>query len=277
METGETLDSKNEEEIKKSKESEKPPKTGLVILGRGIELGRTGSKPKWRPTSLIEKSVRTGYRLFNLDKGDEETVIGGANANLLATAQLIEEMDKASKKPEILIGAAGCPPYLQSFSPEYPNLAEGKVIFEGLARKVDISEIEQEILKDNVDSIDDVIVAHQRALDLGLDKLVFITVDVHAPRIRDLIDLVKALNPKFAEVESEVLKAEEILMRRNRRYKKVVQEELNSDAYRRTWNQEQKGRKLLRDGTYRFKSKNELLKQYPEILHFGKRVFSQPL
>lgn len=259
------------------KENKNPDRVGLVILGRNIELGKPFGKPRWRPTSLIAKMDRPGLRQSDLKKEDEEAMIGGANANVIAAAQIIEEMAQNGQKPEIVIAAAGRPPYLQRFLKEYSNLSEGKILFERLSRKINLEQIPHEILEDNIDSVDDIIVAHQRALDLGLNKLVFVTVKVHAPRVRDLVDLAKALNPKYEDVKTEVLEAESILERRSKHHKRVLNQELNSPAYKKTWQRELNGRRQLREGTYNFKSKNELLKKYPEILQSGRQIFTQPL
>ena len=277
----------SESSVSLSIENDKQTKTGLVILGRGIELGTVNTKDKygvlvsskrtWRPTSLVEKVTRTGKRRVDISKDDEDVVIGGANANVLATAQLVQEMKKNGQILGVIIAAAGRPPYLQPYLENYPNLSEGRILFERLSKKVDLKSIPHEILEENVDSIDDIIVAHQRALKEGINKLIFVTVNVHAPRVRDLIDLVKVLEPSFSKVVSEVVESESILGKRSKKYAKIIQDEIESSAYQRTWEREQNGRRQLREGTYSFKSQSPLIAKYPAVLRERSDIFSQAL
>lgn len=64
----------------------------IIVFGRGIAKDRTG---KWRPTPYFEepsKGQHSGIFKLDVDPKSEESVVGGANANVLATYHLYKKL-----------------------------------------------------------------------------------------------------------------------------------------------------------------------------------------
>lgn len=234
----------------------------ICILGRGIEKVKTSSGYVWRPTRLIEKlsekGWHTGYRLQGLDPDNEFTVIAGSNANVLAAIQLLEELIKNGNPPQLIIFAAGRPPYLVD-DPD-PTLSEGTILAAKFVRSIKIDEAnmpEIAIQSRNKNTRDDLEESLRLATEKGLKRLAVVTVSVHIERVREFFNLILKENPQFKNFDVSFFASEKVLLNRYRSvplYKKLLARVEESAAYQETIEKERKGIEALRSGTYDFSS-----------------------
>lgn len=230
----------------------------ICVFGRGIEKVKTSSGYVWRPTRLIEKlseeGTHTGFRVQGLNPDDDDVVIAGANANVLASSQLFEELSKTGNSPSVVIFAAGRPQYLAD-DPD-PTLSEGKVLAEKFVRIVKLGGAnmpEVVIQSGNQNTRDDMEQTLRFVSERNLKQLAIITVSTHMGRVKELFGLFLKENPQLKNLEVQFFDAEKVLLNRYRAvslYKKVLAQLQNSVAYQRTKEKEQRGIEVLLSGNY---------------------------
>src|SRR5262249_1871072 len=87
----------------------------LCVLGRGIERVQTRYGSVWRPTRYLEQPSADGSHTGNrnpAEQHDETSLIAGGHANLLAASTLFNRLRRQGATPNLVIFAAGRPPYL---------------------------------------------------------------------------------------------------------------------------------------------------------------------
>ncbi len=230
----------------------------ICILGRGIERVSTNWGNVWRPTRYIElpsdAGGHTGFRAPNIDPNDEESLIAGSNANVLAACQLVDEMMRAGVLPALMIFAAGRPPYLSN--ERDATLTEGKVLVERFLRKMESScrSVRIEILAKNRTTRDDINEALRLTVQNNAAHLTILSSEVHLPRAREFLKVAVNSTQDFRGVDVVFLAAEDLLFRRysrSKRFSLALQILRQSRAYQRTMEMERTGLHALRTGTYK--------------------------
>lgn len=261
---------------------------GIAVFGRGIEKGwvvdgRTGEKTyQWRPTSMLEKTgergSHTGERVLGLDQldeADDSVLIGGCNANVLAATYLLRKFPDVN----FLAFAAGRPAYLKN---EPAGLSEGTVMAERFFRKA--ARFDDRFRGLGIDSFEDLrgykfiglpglnifiedknTATNQdieQTLDLAyqnrIKRLQMITIGVHAPRSKLMLDEVLRLRLELANIDTQLVDSDYLIQElapqfhrdgesAKRKFGAVFKKADNSSAFTRTCVNEMFGqRKVLR-------------------------------
>lgn len=230
--------------------------SAICVLGRGIERVRTGAGLVWRPTRFIEKlgddKQHTGLRHGGINENDDVSVIAGANANVLAAAQLFEELQNGNRAPKILIFAAGRPSYLIRLE---PKLTEGSVLSARFSRAITPTFVPPRVavLDANKNTYDDAIESLRLAEREKIGNLEIITVAVHLPRTREFYLMAQNTNSALKRLSLHFHSSEKILLRRYATHQALCEAITllkSSRAYSRTAEREQQGLEDLRAGRY---------------------------
>ena len=230
------------------------PCEAIVVLGRGVCKDKEG---RWRPTPYFEQlkeSQHSGVFNNNPDPENENTVIGGGNANVLAIFHLYKELSKCGRPPKLIIFAAGRPDFLKS---EPSAISEGMVMRNVLFRRLDREKIKRPetiILADNKNTKDDIEESLKTLVQRGIKTATIITVQVHVDRAIEFTKLAKAKTERSADIDITFISSEAILGEINPRYKKIFEEAKKSAPSQRTEIKEKVGIEALRRGKYNFES-----------------------
>jgi hypothetical protein len=225
------------------------------ILGRGIERVPTKSGLVWRPTRLIEtpstNGHRSGLRTVTAHPNDGNSIIAGANANVLAGVHLFQEQERIHGPVDLIIFAAGRPPYLERLDPE---LTEGSVLAERFRRAVGVGKCPAlEILGSNKNTYHDMLGMLQLAHRRRVKRLIVISIRLHIPRAKAFGHLILDAYKEFAATRIDYLSAEELLAMRYRdrlNFTKMFDSLIRSKAYQRTLEMEERGLRAIHSGTY---------------------------
>jgi hypothetical protein len=237
-----------------SQESEtRPMYDAIVVFGRGIGKDERG---RWHPTPYIEETVdgqHSGVFKTSVNTEGRNAYIGGANANVLAAVQLFEESVREGSRPKLVIFAAGRPDYLKD---EASWLSDGKILEDKFKRKIGKSnhQVDTKVIRQNKNTRDDVEQSLKIAKDHGLGRVAIITVGVHIPRSREFYEVAKKEGNVSTDIQVDFISSEEILGRRDRRFTKIFEAGLKTQAYKKTVAKEKEGIKNLRQGRYKFNS-----------------------
>ena len=252
---------------------------GIVCFGRGIEKRWRSDLAGmyWWPTAYLEKTNPVGQHsgLFTpelkLDSDDESVLIAGGHVNAMATATMFVEGAVSGKLPRLLSWAAGRPKYLEG---ESPDLSEGSVFFTTFKDQLSfwgwnniLDGVKIEFQTQNKNTRDDLLQSLDMAKQMGLSKLIIISVLVHLRRIHEFYKFALRVQPDFADIKVE-FKASELafLNVQNVGGNLLLDDKeavgffnnvtlaniIESPVYRRTAAREQKGIEDLRAGRYNF-------------------------
>lgn len=225
----------------------------IIVLGRGVGKDKQG---RWRPTAYYEQ-MKNGQHsgLFdnNPDLEDENTVVGGGNANTLATYHLFTKLNRRGISPKLIIFAAGRPDYLAA---EPPEVSEGIAMKQILFRRLDREEIERPetaILKENKNTKDDIKESLRILIEQGIRNAVIITVQIHTERTREFMKMAKAAVGD-EDIELTLIASEEILGEISPKYQRIFRMAQNMTPFKRTVIKEKTGVEAIRGGEYDFRS-----------------------
>ena len=225
----------------------------ICVLGRGIERARTNSGERWRPTRYVEavdeNGGHTGYRRRDANMSDDDSLVAGANANVLALCQRWKECALLGARPPVILFAAGRPAYLCRHE---PFLTEGLILSEVFQRRTGASGGETLILAKNRNTKDDIFECARIAVERKLREIEVITVSVHLPRTAEFARLARFQMP---QVHFHLTASEDVLRRRYASFASfsaALEEALKSRAYLRTEARELAGIRALRAGEYRY-------------------------
>ena len=225
----------------------------LCVLGRGIERVKTRYASVWRPTRYLEQPSAGGGHSGTRHQAalhDATSLIAGGNANLLAACTLLDRLRRQGHTPNLVIFAAGRPPYLSTGAD--PTLNEGIVMQDSFLRRASLNPRRTRliILTENRNTYDDITSTISLAVQRGISQIAVITVRVHIARsmefARQTPDIKNHLRLSF-------LAAEDLLHERYRNHPCIVgalDAARTSAAYQRTAAREAHGLQALRTGTY---------------------------
>jgi hypothetical protein len=249
---------------------------GIVCFGRGIERVRLVG---WRPTAYLEKMTQdwqhSGHRVEGLQLDccdDDHVVIAGGHANAMATAQLFRDCANQNNLPKLIAWAAGRPRYLENGP---ADVSEGSVLFAEFKEEIGedyagrFASVRLEFQAQNRNTRDDLLQSLATAHDMGLERMVVVSVLVHLQRINAFLAHALREAPQFAKIKVELVASDVLL--RTRQFSGGIKcalalddpglESVNhlalaqiieSPVYRRTAAREAKGTADLRAGRYNF-------------------------
>ncbi len=225
----------------------------ICALGRGIERVQTSAGERWRPTRYIEavddQGRHTGYRKRDASMNDNNSLIAGANANVLALCERWKQCRLLPHRLPVIVFAAGRPAYLSRAA---PLLTEGFILSEVFRRRARAEDCEMVVLAQNRNTKDDIFECARLAAERKLRDLEVITVSVHVERVAEFVRLAQGERP---QLRFHLLASEDILRRRYARFMKfeaAYKEARASRAYLRTAAREAGGIEALRAGRYRY-------------------------
>ncbi|MBI2612520.1 YdcF family protein [Candidatus Kaiserbacteria bacterium] len=241
-------------------ETKLPRADCLALLGRGVVRVSSGEEEHWKLSRYIEEvepgreggSSRTGEQVSGAisELPQENLIISGGTAGVLGALQYLEEVE--GKKP-LVVMAAGRPPYLKN-APE--EMSEGSVMKRELLRRLD--ESPEVIVNDDKNTYEGVLHSLQTAQERGRSSIVFTTIELHMPRVKELHKYIVQERPELRALKAYFVTAEDLLRRRYAGYlprleafERIQQELHESDAWKRMWEREQRGVQDLKEGTYR--------------------------
>lgn len=237
----------------------------MVIMGRCVAKDNKG---KWRPAPYLIKGrqgrINSGIFESFIDpyyinpdsensENNEVALVAGGNANTLAGFHLFQRLKNEEKTPNLIIFAAGRPPYLAE---KEPYLCEGDVMQEAFLRKADAANMllsvpEIMIFRDNVNSRDDMEQTLKISQAKVFKRVAIITVGVHVERSQEFLNLAREKSGiSEGEIETEFIPSEDILMQVGNRYKRIFDSYRTSQPYKNMDYFEQRGIRRLKDGTY---------------------------
>lgn len=239
------------ENLVSEEQETKPQYDTIIVFGRGIAKDTSG---KWHPTPYFEKPAEgqhSGVFKTDVKPQSEKSVVAGANANVLATYHLYRELAEKGQPPNLVIFAAGRPPFLSN---EPEDLSEGKVLEEKFRRKLKTLATGQKpqtvVLAQNRDTKDDVEESVRLAIEKGIRSVAIITVGVHVPRTKELFNIFKKEEALPDDLKVDFLASEDILARTSKKYERRFQSVKKTPAYERTAVSERKKLKKLRNKGY---------------------------
>jgi hypothetical protein len=223
----------------------------ICVLGRGIERVLTNRGHIWRPTryieTLSESGAHTGVRADGIDINDNESVIAGAHANVLAACQLCQELDRSGTPPTLIVFAAGRPGYLRAEADL--DLTEGRILEQAFRRKMRDQVLEALIFSNNRDTKDDIDHFLKLCGQRNIGKAAIISIRLHLERAKEFAKQ----SPYYGEATVGFLASEEILERRYKgfvSFARIGEMCVSSAAYGRTAFRERQGLDALRSGIY---------------------------
>lgn len=230
----------------------------IAVLGRGIELAGNGKSRRWRPTRYIERfneyDWHPGTRTpgITADSNDRKVVVGGMNANVLAAGELVRRLWLHGKTPNAVAFIDGRPQYL---SAEPEGLTGAKIAKEEFIRRSRRFHVSADIEvlscgEKNRNTKDDLVTALALSKERGLRTIAIITVAAHIPRSEEFMKVIRRERAEFREINVRFFSSEHILVGRDSRYRNILLKAMQSRAYAHTRRREERGIRMIRDGSY---------------------------
>jgi hypothetical protein len=240
---------------------------GIVCFGRGIERVRCGDQLVWKSTAYLEKlsdNKHSGYRTeqLSLESGDEDVVVAGAYANMMATAELFKTLGAG-----LIMWAAGRPDYLKD---EPETVSEGSILFEEFKQEVGPALLDFyyptiRIQANNKNTRDDLLESLALARKMKVSGLIVVSVFVHLPRIVEFYRCALRADPSLSDISVRFAASELVLLGlgdvvqvlqledpnvQEKFEHALFSEIVESAAYRRTVAREARGIRALKEGRY---------------------------
>ncbi|OGH93459.1 MAG: hypothetical protein A2534_05210 [Candidatus Magasanikbacteria bacterium RIFOXYD2_FULL_39_9] len=231
----------------------------LLILGRGIQMLQAtdpvSEVRSWQLTEDLEMCTELGAHpqvRVPVDDNDPNCLVGGAQLNLEAGKVLIRQ-----HSPQVVVCAYGDrSKYLKdiggpSESQVMTGVLQKDLVDADLARKPELviwdparskgahSNTRQEIL--NVFDL---------AIELGLERIGFVTVGVHVPRTATFIAKHISTFSKYQHLSPVMFESEEVLLGSSDQWKSRVDTLRNSQAFSRNLTNEFRGTLAALTGKY---------------------------